>query len=118
MRHNFFEEAKKILGVSGKTNDMAREIRQMVIGKAKELARKYVNDTVLFKDTEHQEPYAEVHYQITWGVENSENISEVWHDAVFKDSEWTGLYCKSLETDDECDEFEYIKEIERLDKEQ
>ena len=118
MRHNFFEEAKKTLGVSGKTSDMAREISRMVTAKAKELARKYVNDTVLFKDAEHQEPYAEVHYQIFWGVENRENLSEVWHDAVFAYSEWTGLYCKSLETDDECDEFEYIKEIQRIEKEQ
>jgi len=118
MRHNFFEEAKKELGVSGKISEMAREIDKMVTRKAKELARRYVNDTVLFKDAEHVEPYAEVHYKIAWGSENHDAVSEVWNDAVFRDSEWAGLYCKNLATDDECDEFEYIKEIERINKAQ
>lgn len=118
MIHNFFDEAKKSLGISGKTSEMAREISKMVLRKAKELARQYINDTVLFKDAEHEVPYAEVHYKISWGSENHDDVSEVWKDAVFKDSEWTGLYCKNLETDDECDEFEYIKEIERIKEEQ
>lgn len=118
MRHNFFEEAKKELGVSGKIYEMARKISKMVTMKAKELARQYVDDTVLFKDAEHVEPYEEVHYKIAWGSENHDAVEEVWNDAVFKDSTWGGLYCKNLATDDECDEFEYIKEIERINKEQ
>lgn len=117
MRHNFFEEAKKNLGISGNVSEMAREISKMVTRKAKELARQYVDDTVLFKDAEHEIPYAEVHYKISWGSEHNDDVKEVWKDAVFKDSEWTGLYCKNLETDDECDEFEYIKEIERIKNE-
>lgn len=118
MRHNFFDEAKKNLGISGKISEMAREISKTVLWKAKDLARQYINDTVLFKDAEHEVPYAEVHYKISWGSENHDDVSEVWKDAVFKDSEWTGLYCKNLETDDECDEFEYIKEIERIKNEE
>lgn len=117
MRHNFFEEAKKNLGISGNISEMTREISKMVTRKAKELARQYVDDTVLFRDAEHEIPYAEVHYKISWGSEHNDDVKEVWKDAVFKDSEWTGVYCKNLETDDECDEFEYIKEIERIKNE-
>ena len=112
--HNFFTEAKNELGVSGKISEMSREIDKMVTRKTKELARKYVNDTVIFKDAEHVEPDAEVHYKISWGSENHDNVSEVWEDAVFMNSTWGGLYCKNLATDDACDEFEYIKEIRRL----
>ena len=113
MRHNFFDEAKKTLSINGKISEMNREIAKMVTWKAKELARQYINDTVLFKDAELIEPYADVHYKISWGSENHDNVSEVWEDAVFRYSEWTGLYCKNLTIDDACDEFEYIKEIER-----
>lgn len=116
--HNFFEEAKKELGINGKISEMEREISKIVSRKVKELARQYVNDTVLFKDDEHEEPYEEVHYKIYWGSQHHDAVNEVWEDAVFKDSEWTGLYCKNLETGDECDEFEYIKAIERINKEQ
>ena len=114
MIHNFFDEAKKNLGISGTICEMDREIGKMVTRKAKELARQYVNDTVLFKDAEHMDPYREVHYKISWGSENHNNVSEVWNDAVFRDCKWTGLYCKNVATDNECDEFEYIKEIERI----
>ena len=118
MRHNFFEEAKKELGVSGKISEMARKIDRMVTMKAKELARQYVDDTVLFNDDGKYDPDTEVHYKISWGSENSDAVSEVWEDAVFIDSTWGGLYCKNLATDDGCDEFEYIKEIERINTEQ
>jgi hypothetical protein len=118
MRHNFFEEAKKEMGVSGKISEMAREIDRMVTRKAKELARQYVDDTVLFNDDGKYDPDTEVHYKISWGSENHDAVEEVWEDAGFRDNDLTGLYCKNLATDDYCDEFEYIKEIERINKEQ
>lgn len=114
--HNFFDEAKKELGISGNIPEMSREISKMVTRKVKELARQYVNDTVLFKDAEHEVPYAEVHYKISWGSQHHDEVNEVWEDAVFRASDWTGLYCKNLANDDECDEFEYIKEIVRKEK--
>lgn len=118
MRHNFFEEAKKELGISGKISEMSIEIDRIVTRKAKELARQYVDDTVLFNDERKFDPDTEVHYKISWGSQHHDEVNEVWEDAVFIDSELTGLYCKNLATDDECDEFEYIKEIEMINREQ
>lgn len=37
-----------------------------------------------------------------------------WKDAVLLESKWTGLYFKNLADNDQCDEFEYIKEIKVL----
>lgn len=118
--HNFFNEAKKELGISGKISEMAGEIDRIVTRKAKELARQYINETVLFNDDGKwkYDPDTEVHYKISWGSQHHDEVNEVWEDAVFKGSEWTGIYCKNLTNDDECDEFEYIKEIEKINKEQ
>lgn len=118
MRHNFFEEAKNTLGISGNLSEMAREISKMVTRKARELASKYIDDTVFFKDAEHMDPYREVHYKISWGSENNDSVSEVWADGVFTYSEWSGLYCKRPGIEEACNQFEYIREIERIKKEQ
>lgn len=117
MMHNFFDEAKKSLGILGNVSEMNSENAKIVTRKAYELARKYIDATVFFKDAEHMDPYREVHYRIYWGRENNDTVAEVWHDGVFAYSEWFGLYCKRPGIEEACNQFEYIREIERIKKE-
>lgn len=114
--HNFFTEAKNALGIYGNIDGMVSDIGKQVYRTAKELSRQYVDETVMFKDAEHIEPDQEVHYKISWGKERGEAVTEIWDDAVFADDELTGLYCLNVATDERCDEFEYIKEIKRINK--
>lgn len=114
--HNFFTEAKAALGIHGSIDDMASDIEKKVYRAAKELSRQYDDEMVMFKDAEHTDPYQEVHYKISWGKEHGEKVTEIWDDAVFADDELTGLYCLNVATDEMCDEFEYIKEIKRINK--
>lgn len=107
-KHNFFTEAKNELGISGNTDDMDIPIWREVMRHAKDLARKYVDEVT------GANPDPDVHYKITWGHENDEKIDGVWEDAVLLENDLTGLYFKNLAGDDQCDEFEYIKEIRRL----
>lgn len=106
--HNFFTEAKNLLGVKGNTNDMGMPIWREVMRTAKALARAYVEEVT------NNEPSPDIHYEITWGHENGNNIDGVWKDAVLLESKWTGLYFKNIADNDECDEFEYIKEIKAM----
>lgn len=106
--HNFFKEAKDLLGVSGKLGNMSHPIWREVMRTAKQLARAYVEEVT------NAEPNPDIHYEITWGHENDNKIDGVWKDAILLESKWTGLYFKNLGDNDQCDEFEYIKEIKPL----
>ena len=106
--HNFFTEAKNMLGVSGNTYNMEHSIREKVMSRAKQLARAYVEEMT------NAEPNPDIHYEITWGHENNDNVDGVWKDAILLKSKWTGLYFKNLDDNDQCDEFEYIKEIKKV----
>lgn len=103
--HNFFTEAKNMLGVSGKTDNMEHSIWREVKRLTKKLARAYVEEVT------KAEPSPDIHYEIIWGHENNDNIDGVWKDAVLLENKWTGLYFKNIADNDQCDEFEYIKEI-------
>ena len=107
-KHNFFTEAKNLLGVSGKTDNMEHSIWREVMRTAKQLARAYVEEVT------NAEPNPDIHYEIIWGHENDNKIDGVWKDAILLESKWTGLYFKNLADNDQCDEFEYIKEIKVL----
>ena len=106
--HNFFTEAKNMLGVSGKTDNMEHSIWREVMRLAKTLARAYVEEVT------NAEPNPVIHYEITWGHENDDNVDSVWKDAILLESELTGLYFKNIGDNDQCDEFEYIKEIKAM----
>lgn len=106
--HNFFTEAKNMLGVSGKTDNMEHSIWREVMRLAKKLARAYVEEVT------NAEPNLDIHYEITWGHENDNKIYGVWKDAVLLENKLTGLYFKNIDDDDGCDEFEYIKEIKAM----
>ena len=110
IKHNFFTEAKMALGVYGSTDTMSDAIRREVMRETKERAKKYVDEET------GANPDPDVHYKVTWGHENNENIDGVWDDAVLLEDELTGLYFKNLADGERCDEFEYIKEIRRLPK--
>lgn len=103
--HNFFTEAKNLLGISGKTDNMDIPIWREVMRTAKALARVYVEEVT------NSEPNPDIHYEITWGHENDNKIDGVWKDAVLLENKYTRLYFKNIDEDDQCDEFEYIKEI-------
>lgn len=107
-KHNFFAEAKNMLGVSGKTDNMSRPIYREVMRTAKMLARTYVEEMTNAK------PTPDIHYEITWGHENDNKVDGVWKDAVLLESKYTGLYFKNIGDNDQCDEFEYIKEIKAI----
>ena len=106
--HNFFTEAKNLLGVSGKTDNMEHSIWREVMRTAKALARAYVEEVT------NAEPNPDIHYEITWGHENDDKVDGVWKDAILLESELTGLYFKNIGDNDQCDEFEYIKEIKAI----
>lgn len=106
--HNFFTEAKNMLGVSGKTDNMEHSIWREVMRLAKKLARAYVEEVT------NAEPSPDIHYEITWGHENNDKIDGVWKDTILLENKWTGLYFKNLGDNDQCDEFEYIKEIKKV----
>ena len=106
--HNFFTEAKNILGVTGKTVNMSHPIWIEVMRLAKKLARAYVEEVT------NSEPNPNIHYEITWGHENDDKVDGVWKDAILLEDKWTGLYFKDLVGNDQCDEFEYIKEIKKV----
>lgn len=105
--HNFFTEAKNMLGVSGKTNTMSHTICREVMRMAKKLARAYVDEVT------NSEPCPDIHYEITWGHENDDKVDGVWKDAILLENKYTGLYFKNIGDNDQCDEFEYIKEIKK-----
>lgn len=106
--HNFFTEAKNMLGVTGNTNNMSHPIWREVMRTAKKLARAYVEEVI------HAEPNPDIHYEITWGHENDDKVDGVWKDAILLESKLTGLYFKNIGDNDQCDEFEYIKEIKTI----
>ena len=56
----------------------------------------------------------EIRADIEKNLENNDKIDGVWKDAILLESQWTGLYFKNLADNDQCDEFEYIKEIKVL----
>jgi len=106
--HNFFTEAKNMLGVSGKTDNMEHSIWREVIRLSKKLARAYVEEVT------NAEPSPDIHYEIIWGYENNDKVDGVWKDAILLEDKLTGLYFKNLDDNDQCDEFEYIKEIKAM----
>lgn len=106
--HNFFTEAKNMLGVTGKTVNMSHPIRIEVMRTAKKLARAYVEEVT------NAEPNPDIHYEITWGHENDDNVDSVWKDTILLEDKLTGLYFKNIGDNNQCDEFEYIKEIKAI----
>ncbi len=106
--HNFFEEAKNLLGLKGNTADLSMPIWREFMRTAKTLAEAYVEEVT------NNEPSPDIHYEITWGHEHGNKIDGVWKDAVLLESKYTGLYFRNIDDNDECDEFEYIKEIKAM----
>lgn len=106
--NNFFTEAKNMLGVSGNTHNMNHQIWRELMRLAKKLGRAYVEEVT------NAEPNPDIHYEITWGHENDDKVDGVWKDAILLESRYTGLYFKDLIGNDQCDEFEYIKEIKKI----